>query len=428
MANRRRLPASVYAETARRAPAETVLSGDTKTDVAIVGGGFTGLSTALHLATGGGEAVVIEANEVGWGASGRNGGQVNAGLKWEPDDLSAAFGADLGERMIRLGATAPDLVFELIGRHRIDCDPVRGGTIRAAVSKRSETGIREFHRQWKARGAPVELLDRAGMSAATGTNAYPLGCLDRRGGNLNPLGYARGLAEAALGAGARIYSGTPALKLSPVGDTWAIDTPTGRVRAKRVVLVTNGYTDDLWPNLKRTIVPVYSSIVASAPLANEVAASILPARPVLYEMSAAYAYYRLDAQNRFLMGGRSVLRDSSNFADYAELIAYAKRLFPQLGDVTWTHCWNGQTAITWDHLPHIHEPAPGLHIGLGYNGRGIAMATAMGRMLAKRAAGGSIEELDLPVSRMAPITGHTAWPLAVTARLKWELLRERMGI
>ena len=426
--DRRPLPRSLYAETARPAPAEARLAGEVRTAVVIVGGGFTGLSTALHLAEAGIMSVVLEASEVGWGASGRNGGQVNPGLKWNPDEIEAAFGAELGGRMVRLGAGAPDLVFDLVARHAIDCEPMRGGTVRAAVSARSEAGIRDFVREWTARGAPVALLDRAGVARLTGTTAYPSACHDRRGGSVNPLGYARGLAEAAIAAGARVFSGARALRLARDGSGWAVDTAAGRVRAGRVVLATNGYTDDLWPGLRRTVVPVYSAIAATAPLPPEIAARIMPARPVLYEMSATYAYYRMDAAGRFLMGGRSVQRDTDAFADYRGLIAHAIRLFPDLAGAEWTHCWNGRVAITRDHLPHVHEPAEGIHIGLGYNGRGVAMATAMGRMLARRVAGGQAEVLDLPVTGITPILGHAAWPLAVNARLQWEKLREMLGL
>ena len=426
--DRRPLPRSLYAATARPAPAEARLAGEIRTAVAIVGGGFTGLSTALHLAEAGIEAVVLEASEVGWGASGRNGGQVNPGLKWDPDAIEAAFGEDLGGRMVRLGAGAPDLVFDLVARHAIDCEPMRGGTVRAAVSARSEAGVRQFATEWTARGAPVTLLDRDGVARLTGTDAYPSACHDRRGGSLNPLGYARGLAEAALKAGARVFSGARALRLTHDGGGWTVETAAGRVRTERVVLATNGYTDDLWPGLRRTVVPAFSAIVATAPLAPEIAARVMPARPVLYEMSATYAYYRMDAAGRFLMGGRSVQRDTDMLADYRGLIGHALRLFPDLASAEWTHCWNGRVAITRDHLPHIHEPAQGIHIGLGYNGRGVAMATAVGRMLARRVACGSAEQLDLPVTKIAPILGHAAWPLAVTARLQWEKLRESLGI
>ena len=209
--DRHPLPRSLYAATARPAPAETRLVGEVRTAVAIVGGGFTGLSTALHLAEAGIEAVVLEASEVGWGASGRNGGQVNPGLKWDPDEIEAAFGADLGGRMVRLGAGAPDLVFDLVARHAIDCEPMRGGTVRAAVSPAFGGGHSRISRRNGRRAARRStLLDRAGVARLTGTAAYPSACYDRRGGSVNPLGYARGLAEAALKAGARIFSGARA--------------------------------------------------------------------------------------------------------------------------------------------------------------------------------------------------------------------------
>jgi glycine/D-amino acid oxidase-like deaminating enzyme len=424
MSKREPAAASLYAETARPAPPTSPLAGDAKAKVVIVGGGFTGLSAALHLAERGVDALVVEAEGIGWGASGRNGGQVNPGLKWEPERLLASFGPDLGGRMARLGATAPDLVFDLVARNAIDCEARRGGTIRAAVTKKSEAGIREHIRQG---GADILALEGEGMAHATGTAAYAMGSLDRRGGNLNPLGYARGLAEAAIKAGARIATSTRALKLSCEAGRWRLTTDKGIIIAERVILGTNGYSDDLWPGLRKTVVPVLSSIAATEPLPAEVAATILPGRASLYEVSASHAYYRLDAFGRFLMGGRGVMRPSSEFADYRGLIAHAVRLFPTLAAARWRQCWNGRVAVTWDELPHIHEPAEGLGIGLGYNGRGVAMATAMGRMLARRAAGGTAEELDLPVTEIAPMFAHFGWPLAVAARLKWDTAKERFA-
>ncbi|MFD2032864.1 NAD(P)/FAD-dependent oxidoreductase [Ancylobacter dichloromethanicus] len=197
--------------------------------------------------------------------------------------------------------------------------------------------------------------------------------------------------------------------------------------AQRVILATNGYSDDLWPGLRRSVIPVFSSITATEPLPPELAAPIMPNGVVLYEMSASYAYYRLDEAGRFVMGGRSVLRPASAPDDFRTLVAHATRLFPVLKAVEWTHRWNGQVAVTWDHLPHLHEPEPGLLVGLGYNGRGVAMATITGRMLARRAAGGGPETLDLPLTRISPIPFHAGWPLAVKARLKWDRLREGAG-
>ncbi|WP_075214418.1 NAD(P)/FAD-dependent oxidoreductase [Mongoliimonas terrestris] len=420
--------ASLYADTAPPAPPTAPLAGRTTAAVAIVGGGFTGLSAALHLAEAGVDAVVVEASTIGWGASGRNGGQVNPGLKWDPDALEARFGPDLGQRMVRLGDGAPDLVFDLVARHGIACGARRGGTVRAAVSRRSEADVRGYQRQWAARGADVALADADAMAALTGTTAYPLGAHDRRGGQVDPLAYARGLATAAIGAGARVFTGTPATGLARRGDGWTLATPGGTVEAGRVILATNGYSDDLWPGLRRSVIPVHSSITATAPLPADVAAAILPGGAVLYELSAAYAYYRVDGAGRFLMGGRSVLKETADPRDYRGLRAHAVRLFPALGDATWTHQWNGQVAVTRDHLPHVHEPSSGLIAGLGYNGRGVAMATAMGRMLARRAAGGGPETIDLPVTPIAPIALHRAWPLAVKARLLLDGARERLGV
>ncbi|RTL93025.1 FAD-binding oxidoreductase [Ancylobacter aquaticus] len=421
---RRPMPRSLYRETAPPAPETGALAGDVTAQVVIIGAGYTGLSAALHLTEAGIDTVVLEASEIGWGASGRNGGQVNPGLKWEPDELEQAFGADLGRRMVRLGDEAPGLVFDLIARHRIDCAPKRGGTLRAALSERAAKGVREFQRQWAARGADVVIAEGKEMARLTGTGFYPLGAHDRRGGQVNPLAYCRGLARAALAAGARLFTDTPATRLGRSAGGWEITTPGGRVTAERVILATNGYSDDLWPGLRRSVIPVYSSITATEPLPPELAAPLMPNGVVLYEMSASYAYYRVDDAGRFVMGGRSVLRPATARQDFRALVVHATRLFPVLKAAEWTHRWNGQVAVTWDNLPHLHEPEPGLTIGLGYNGRGVAMATATGRMLARHAAGGGREALDLPVTRIKPILGHAAWPLAVKARLKWDRLRE----
>ena len=418
-----RLPRSLYAETAREAAGALPLDRDKRTRVAIIGGGFTGLSSALHLAQTGIEAVVLEANEPGWGASGRNGGQVNPGLKHEPDAIEGRFGRDLGGRMVRLSGNAPQRVFDLIREHQIRCEANQGGTIRAAFSRRSERLLHRATADWQARGAPVEWLDRTRVAALTGTDRYRAGALDRRGGSLNPLGYARGLAEAAVRAGATVHGGTRVTALARTGDGWAVATPGGTLTADWVVLATNGYTDDLWPGLRRSIVPVFSGIVATAPLPETLAGRILPGRQVLYEQESITVYYRLDTGNRLLLGGRSHLRPAEGAALFGNLSTYARRLWPFLEDVAWSHGWNGQLALTTDHTPHLHEPAPGLIACLGYNGRGIAMATVMGGEIARRIAGTPAAELDMPSSPIRPIPFHALWPIGARARITYGRLR-----
>ena len=427
-AERNRLPRSLYAETARDAVATPPLRGDKRVGVVVVGGGFTGLSTALHLAQRGAAVTVLEAREPGWGASGRNGGQVNPGLKHEPEEIERHFGRDLGQRMVSLSGGAPDRVFSLIRELQIRCEANQGGTIRAAFSKGSEKFLRRATAAWKDRGAPVELLEREAIARVTGADRYVCGALDRRGGSVNPLGYARGLADAAIRAGAAVHGSTSAMAVERRGASWAVVTPGGTVSADWLVLATNGYTDGLWPSLKQTVIPVYSGIVTTEPLPEDVARRILPTRTVLYEHEDITVYYRLDVAGRLLMGGRSRLRTLESPGDFHDLIAYTKRLWPFIGNPRWTHGWNGQLALTLDHYPHLTEPAQNVIACLGYNGRGVAMATAMGAEIARRITGTPAADLDMPVrSALEPIRLHRFWPIGVTARLAYGRLLRAIG-
>jgi glycine/D-amino acid oxidase-like deaminating enzyme len=388
-----------------------------------VGAGYTGLSTALHLAEQGVDVVVLEEHEPGWGASGRNGGQVNPGLKADPDRVEADFGADLGGRMVALSGNAPNVVFALIQRHQIACEALQSGTLRTALHNRALSGIRRTAEQWMRRSGLVSFLDREVISGLTGTDRYAGAMLDRRGGQLNPLGYARGLAAAAMNAGAAVHGGTAVTRIEKDG-RWRLRTPAGTVTADKIVLATNGYTGDLWAGLRRSIVPVYSAIAASEPVGEDV----MPTRSSLYEMGNVTVYYRKDRDNRILMGGRAVQRDIARPEELRHLTEYAARLWPSLRGVRWTHGWSGQLAITTDHYPHIHEPDETVLICLGYNGRGVAMSTAMGRELARRAIGGRDAEIAMPITGIRKIPMHGLWQSAVQARIAYGRVRDLLGL
>jgi glycine/D-amino acid oxidase-like deaminating enzyme len=413
---------SLYRETASPAPAAPPLEGSVRADLAVVGAGITGLSTALHAAEAGASVTVLEAEDVGFGASGRNGGQVNPGLKHDPDTIERDFGPDLGRRMNALAGSAPGLVFELIARHGIECEARRNGTLRAAVRARHAAGVRTTAEQLVRRGAPVELLEGAALERATGTRRYEVALLDRRGGDLNPLSYARGLARAAIRAGAKVHGGTRVSGLTARGDGWRLDTASGAVEAAHVVLATNGYTDALWPRLKATIVPLFGALAASEPLAEEASRAVMPSRAVLYESGAITVYYRVDAEGRLLIGGRGPMREIDSPAAIRHLTKYAAGLWPVLDGIAWRHAWGGRLAMTRDSYPHVHEPARGVLICLGYNGRGVALATAMGRALAHRIVRPS-ESFDMPLTALEPIPMHALWPLPVKAAI----LRGRIG-
>jgi glycine/D-amino acid oxidase-like deaminating enzyme len=426
--NRRPLPPSLYAETAVSPVPTPPLDCDKTVSVAIIGGGFAGLSTALHLAEQGTDAIVLEAHEPGWGASGNNGGQLNPGLKSDPDTVEATFGADLGRRMIAFAWETPTFTLDLIRRLGIACEARQNGTLRAAYHHANAAAVEKTAEQCIRRGMPVTLLDRNAVREATGTDRYISAMFDRRGGDLQPLSYARGLARAAVSAGVAVHGRTPATSLRREGGRWRIETPHAVVRAEKILIATNGFTDALWPGLRRTIVPVFSSIAATEPLPDDVARQIMPTRSVLYESGHITVYYRVDASNRLLMGGRGPMHWIKDPAAVAYLMRYAARLWPALPGVRWTHGWNSRLAMTADHYPHVHEPGSGALIYLGCNGRGVALATAMGRQLARRLIGGEAAEIDMPITTPKPIPFHALWPVAVKSVVLYGRIRDRLGL
>ena len=417
----------LYAATAAPAPMTPALAGDRRVAVAIIGGGYTGLSTALHVAERGTEVALVEAGEPGWGAAGRNGGQVNAGLKHEPDDVERTLGPIHGPRLVRLAGGAPDYLFSLVERYRIACEADRTATLRAAYRYGDIASLEAHVQQWRARGVAMELLDPAGTAAAIGTDRYVAATRDPRGGSVNPLSLARGLASAALSRGAAILGDTRATRIEREGGGWRITTPNGTLRADVLVLATDGYSDRLWPDLAQSFIPVYSSIIATEPLPESLARSILPAGEVVYESGNVTVYYRRDRANRLLIGGRGRQYEPRGPEDFRHLVRYAQRLWPALVGMRWTHWWNGQFALTPNFYPRLHSPAPNLLVALGYSGRGVALATAMGNELAAAATGTPLAELALPVTPVTPIPLHRFWRIGVAARIVLGRLQDRLG-
>ncbi len=409
-------------------PPTSELTDDRRASVAVIGGGIVGLSTALHLAEAGVHTIVLEAQEIGWGASGNNGGQLNPGLKYDPDTIEQTFGGDLGRRMIEFAYRTTTATLDLIKRHRIACDARQNGTIRAAYNTAAAAGIRETAAQCLRRDMPVELLDARKVEDATGTGRYVLGLLDRRGGDLQPLSYVRGLARAASLAGAEIHSHTPALVARRSGSGWRIETPAAIVRADKILIATNGFTDGLWPDLRRTIVPVYSAIAATEPLHPELAARISPFRGSTYENGRITVYYRVDTASRLLMGGRGPMRRVEAAGRLSYLTRYAERLWPGLLGKRWTHGWNSRLAVTADHWPHVHEPLGSVLIFIGCNGRGVALGTAMGQQLASRLLHGTSFEMPMPITSPKAIRFHGLWPLAVRSVVLHGRICDRLGL
>ncbi|HLJ22438.1 MAG TPA: FAD-binding oxidoreductase [Stellaceae bacterium] len=414
------LSPSLWAATAAPASPTPPLEESISADVCIVGGGFAGLSTALHLAERGIRAVVLEAHEPGWGASGRNGGQVIPGLKYDPDEIAAMYGAERGQRLIEFVGVTADVVFDLIEKHRMDVPRLRQGWIQGAHTAANVELVKSRAEQWARLGAPVEFLDKSAVGSLLGTDKYMGGWLDRRGGAIQPLSYARGLAKAALAAGARIYGETPATQLVRTGARWSVETGRGHtVTADRVVICTNGYSGDLWPQLRQTAIAINSYQVATEPLGDNLRHTVLPDGQVLSDTRKLLLYFRLDHTGRLIMGGRGPFREPRGESDWAHLVRVIGKLFPQLAGVPIAFRWCGRIAVTRDHLPHLHEPAPGLLIDMGCQGRGVGLQSAMGKAMAEYIATSDAKALPFPFTPIEPIPFHGLQRVYVGAVVTW---------
>jgi len=397
---------SLWSATAAPLTPFPALREAVQAQVAVIGAGYTGLSAALYLGEAGRDVVVLDAMDVGDGASGRNGGQVIPGLKYDPDTLEDMYGGDQGAKLVATVAAGPDLVFELIRKHDIGCEAVRSGWLQLATSESALAPIGMRARQWRARGAAVEMLGRADVARLTGSQRYYGGLIDRRGGTVQPLAYARGLARAAQRAGVRVFTHSAATHLERSAGEWRLRTRDGSVTCRQVVFATNAYSDKFVEPLQRTVVAVPSMQVATAPLPTELRRSILPEGQSVSDTWRLLRYFRLDGQGHLIMGSRGVFGDVPLVRAARLHYRAVQEIYPQLAGISFQYHWAGFVAMTPDHLPHLHEVAPGIVAGLGYNGRGVAMATMMGTLLARRLLGEGAEDLGFPVTAVRPMRLH----------------------
>ena len=418
------LQPALWAATAPPAPPTPPLEGAAEADVCVVGAGYAGLSTALHLAERGIKTIVLEAHEPGWGGSGRNGGQVIPGIKYDPDELERMV-PERGPEIVDFVGSTADAVFGLIAKHGMDVPHRREGWIQGAHTPQSVETVRKRAEQWRRRGANADFLDTTATAEHLGTPQYEASWIDRRGGAVQPLAYARGLAKAALAAGASIHGDTRVTKLTRNGTRWSVETERGaRVSADRVVVCTNGYTGDLVPKLRQTVIAPNSFQIASAPLSDNVRKSILPGGQVSSDTRQLLLYFRLDHMGRFIMGGRGPFREPRGASDWAHLERVVDKMFPQLKGTPIEYRWCGRVALTRDFLPHLHEPEPGLLVDIGCMGRGVGLQTAMGIKMAQYVATGDKRALPFPVVPIKPLPLHALHRAYVSAVISWYRLTD----
>lgn len=367
-----------------------------RTQVCVIGGGYTGLSTALHLAECGLSVCLIECQEVGSGGSGRNVGFVNAGTWAPPDDLNKHLGEQAGEKLTHALGLAPKLVFDVIDKYSIDAKDTRTGNIHMAHNAAAEADIDSRYAQLTARGADVEILTGAKCHAYTGTTKINKALLDKRAGTINPFAYVNGLAQAAANLGVQIFEYSPAKQLVKEGNQWCVHSDTGQVLADKVVIATNAYTEGEWTDVQKSFYPVYYYQIASEPLDNEVANRILPYKNGSWDTRMALSSIRRDHEGRLLLGtvGGREFKPLSFYLSWANHVQ--QHYFPDLPKFDWQCQWFGRFGFTPDHIMRVFQPSEGILAATAYNGRGITTGTMMGKAFADFLVSDDPDELPLP--------------------------------
>lgn len=385
---------SWYAATAHPHRSYPALTGEVRCDVAVIGAGFTGLSAALDLAERGYDVVVLEAERVGWGASGRNGGQILSGFNKAPSTIAHWVGREDARRLWELSEEAKALLCERVARYGIRCD-LRRGHLTAALKPRHMAELAAYRDELEGEYGyrQLRLVGPDEMREMVQTTRYVGGLLDAGGGHLHPLNYALGLAEAAVRAGARIHEGSRVVRID-TGATVTAQTAGGRVRARYLLLAGNAYLGGLVPAIRGKITPVATYLLATEPLGANRARALIPGDLAVADANVVVNYYRRSADHRLLFGGGASYSGLDR-PDLARALRRAMlRVFPQLADAEIAYCWGGHVAITMDRTPHFGRLAPNVFFAQGYSGQGVALAGLGGRLMAEAVAG-TAERFDV---------------------------------
>lgn len=421
-------PPSWYADTATPLAPFAPLKGAQKADVCVVGAGYTGLSAALHLAQAGRDVVLLDAQRVGFGASGRNGGQLGSGQRMEQDDLEQLMGEPEAAKLWDLGEDAKALVKSLITEHQIECHLKPG----VAWTGSNDTDVKHLHSYadllaQKYGYSDIETLDHAALQSVCPSPDYRGGILDMGAAHLHPLSYALGLAKAAVAAGVRIHEGSAVHDIEE-GIPATVRTDAGHIVADHVILACNGYLGGLNRKVAARVMPINNFIAATEPLGDRVT-DVLPRDVAVADSRFVVNYFRLSHDGRLLFGGG----ESYGYRFPTDIAAKVRKpmsvVFPQLKDVQIDYAWGGTLGITMKRMPYLARPGKNILSASGYSGHGLGTATHAGQLLARAIQGDSDGFDTLSAVPNTPFPGGPAMrsPLLVLA-MSWYSLRDRLGI
>jgi gamma-glutamylputrescine oxidase len=384
---------SYYAATANFASDQPQLRGAISADVVVVGGGFTGLSAALHAAEAGFSVVLLESQRIGWGASGRNGGQMIPGMRWGAAELAAKFGNDRTRELVGLANLAGDLVKGRIARHGIACDLRHGHFHAASKPTHLEDMKRELDCLERLLGYQgARIVDVGEVPEYVASGGYHGGFFDANGGHLHPLNYVLGLAQAARDAGVRIFEDSAVTAMDHAGPVIAT-TALGKVTAVHGVLACDAFMGELDPKLGAMTMPVANYNVATAPLGADQARALIPSGAAVSDSKFVLNYYRLSADGRLIFGGGEKYspRPPADIEGFVR--PYLEGVFPQLKDVPIDYGWGGMVGVTFNRLPHFGRIGNSF-FAHGWSGHGVLLTTLAGQLIAE-AMQGTAERFDL---------------------------------
>jgi glycine/D-amino acid oxidase-like deaminating enzyme len=392
---------SLWGATAGANPVNHRLEESLQADVLVVGGGYTGLSSALHLAEQGVSVVLLEARSIGFGGSGRNAGLVNAGVWQNPEHVDKELGEAAGERFNLALRDSPALVFELAGRFGMSCDAKQCGTVNIAHSRSDMAHLEVRCRQMQTLGAAVELIDGTRSEAISASPVYRYGGIfDPHAGTIHPLNYARGLAKAALDQGAQLFQESGLESLSRRSDRWLATTRRGQVSADQVIIASNAYADKNSEKVNKSTLPVFIFQCATEPLTADVLASIIPRRHGLWDTQTLMTSSRIDSSGRLVMSSAGRLRGLQRAIRENWMARTRDRLFPQTEGSSWEYQWSGQIGVTASKILRVQLLAPGVFAPSGYNGRGIGPGTVIGKHLAETIVSGNRDDFPFPIEAL----------------------------
>ncbi|MBC08157.1 FAD-binding oxidoreductase [Thalassospira sp.] len=424
-----RYPDSYYAATANVTDAFAKLEGDQACDIVVVGGGFTGLSSSLHLAERGYDVILLEAHRVGWGASGRNGGQVGSGQRREQDELEKMVGRDDAHKLWNIAEESKDIVKALIAKHDIKCDWKPGilhADHRARFVEHTHAYAEKLQTEYGYED--IRSVDRAEMREMVGTEFYHGGSLDMGAGHLHPLNFALGLADAARGAGARIFEEAVVTGYENQAGKVTVKTANGAVvTANKMILGCNGYLDALEDRVAKRVMPINNFVIATEPLGDDLARELIRDDVAVADSKFVINYYRLSADKRMLFGGGETYGYTFPRDIKAFVSPHMLEVYPQLKDVKIDYGWGGTLAITMNRMPFFAKVDDNIFTATGYSGHGVAMATLAGQIMAD-AVVGTMERFDVMANIKTPIFPGgkmLRFPMLVAAML-WYSIRDKL--